>query len=84
MSDSGFWVLLALVLVLMALGAVARRTSGQPAISPATKGGLGAAFLILGALVTLTVAGPTLLHSVVILLSLAAGVTLIGLAFRGG
>lgn len=84
LSDSSFWTLLALLLMLTALGGVARHSAGQPAISAASKAGLGAAFLILGAVIAWTFVVPlSVLDWLVLLLPFAAGFTLIALAIRG-
>ncbi len=84
-SDSSFWMLLALLLVVTALGGVARHSAGQPAVSAATKGGLGVAFLILGAVIAMvwSVGDAPVLDWLVLLLPLVAGFTLIALAIRG-
>ncbi|MDQ3647145.1 MAG: hypothetical protein M3433_00900 [Actinomycetota bacterium] len=84
LSDTSVWLLLALLAVLTALGAIARRTAGEPAVSAATKGGLGVASLIVGPVVATLAVGGGLLNWLVVGLAVAAGLCLLALAVRGG
>ncbi len=84
LSDTSVWLLLALLLVLTALGGLARRSAGEPAVSTPTKGGLGVACLIVGGLFAVLAVGGGLLNWLVVLLAVAAGLFLIAVAVRGG
>jgi len=82
-DDTSFWVLALLLVVLAALGGRARRAAGEPALSAATKGGLGVALLLIGTAFALVTVDAGLLTWLVVLFVVAAGFTLIGLALKG-